>query len=345
MAFADDPIGFTRFWGEADKACLFLAGCKEWKGYREEGPNFLSHLPISMDGTCNGYQHLSAMGRDPIGGRATNLLPWHEPQDIYREVAELCSRRIQWDAENASGDDAEAARQLLGLMDRHLAKHATMTIPYGAKRRTIYRELLKTKTLKRCKDRKMCAWYLAKVLEECIPQVAVEAGKIMNWLREVARIIAKANRGIVWTAPTGFPVIHEIREPKTVRIVTADLTFTVYEWDETREIDVRKQMDGIVAHLVHSLDAAHMMRVVNRLHALGLRHFAMVHDSFGVHAADVDLLHRVIREEFVRIYSEPVLQNFLNEQKAAHPDLEFPEPPQLGDLDIRQVLDSPYFFA
>ena len=68
-----------------------------------------------------------------------------------------------------------------------------------------------------------------------------------------------------------------------------------------------------------------MMLPVSRLYAEGIRHFAMVHDSFGVHAGDIDLLHRVLREEFVRIY--------------------LPEPPPAGDLDIRQVIESPYFFA
>jgi DNA-directed RNA polymerase, mitochondrial len=108
---------------------------------------------------------------------------------------------------------------------------------------------------------------------------------------------------------------------------------------------VRKQVDGIVAHLVHSMDAAHMMRTVHRLYAEGIRHFAMVHDSYGVHGCDVELLHRVLREEFVRIYSEPVLQNFLEQQRKAHPGIVLPDPPKTGDLDIRQVLESPYFFA
>jgi hypothetical protein len=44
-----------------------------------------------------------------------------------------------------------------------------------------------------CADPKECAWYLAKVLDECIPEVTVEAGKIMNLLRHAARAIAKAN--------------------------------------------------------------------------------------------------------------------------------------------------------
>src|SRR5205085_10568820 len=70
-------------------------------------------------------------------------------------------------------------------------------------------------------------------------------------------------------------------------------------------------------HLVHSLDAAHMMLTVNRLHSCGLRHFAMVHDSFGVHAGDVDLLSRVLREECVGMYSEPVIMNVLKERLQA----------------------------
>ena len=60
---------------------------------------------------------------------------------------------------------------------------------------------------------------------------------------------------------------------------------------------------------------------------------------------DIDALNRVLREEFVRIYSEPVLPNFLREQMKAHPDAALPALPPPGDLDIRQVISSPYFFA
>jgi DNA-directed RNA polymerase len=344
LDFAENPLRPHPFWDEADKPWCFLRACLEWKVYREQGPGFISHLPVSMDGTCNGYQHLSAMGRDPIGGRATNLLPFDEPQDIYQENADHAGRRIKRDAD-AGNSDADAAMQLVGQIDRSDVKHATMTTPYGVTRGTIYKQLLESTFVKYCKDPQKCAKYLARVLEETIPEVAVEAGKIMKLLREIARTLGKANRGMAWTTQTGFPVVHEMREPKAVRIRTAAHTFTVYQEDETRKIDARKQADGIVAHLVHSLDASHMMLTVNRLYAEGLRHFSMVHDSFGVHACDIDLLNRVIREEFVRIYSEPVLQNFLNEQRAANPDVDLPELPPPGNLDIRQVLSSQYFFA
>jgi DNA-directed RNA polymerase, mitochondrial len=309
-----------------------------------------------MDGTCNGYQHLSAMGRDPAGGSATNLVPADAPQDIYQKVADQANFRVQRDAETpggeararqgeASRDDQEQAKELLGKIDRSNAKHATMTTPYGVTRRTIYQQLVEVEPARSCKDPKKAARYLAKVLEESIAQVAVEAGNIMKWLRDLARVLAKANRGIAWTTPAGFQVVHEIREPKTVRIATSDCTFVIYQEDETRKIDSRKQADGIVAHLVHSFDAAHMMRTVNRLDSEGIHHVAIVHDSFGVHACHIDLLNRVLREEFLGIYSEPILPNFLKEQMKAHPDLDLPALPAAGDLDIRQVLSSPYFFA
>jgi len=220
-----------------------------------------------------------------------------------------------------------------------------MTIPYGATLHTIFTELCDEDAIKPLKNFEKCAMYLTKLEVECIPKVAVQAGRIMEWLREVAGIIAKAKRGMTWITPIGFVVIHENREPKDVRLATADHRIKVYRDDDKRKIDVRKQMDGIVAHLVHSMDASHMMRTINRLYAEGLRHFAMVHDGYGVHACDVDLLNRVLREEFVRIYSEPVLQNFLDQQRKAHPGLSLPDPPQRGNLDILQVLSSPYFFA
>lgn len=297
-----------------------------------------------MDGSCNGYQHLSALGRDEYGGSAVNLVPDDYPHDIYLEVADIIILKVQVDARYRKGDDGEAARQLLGKIDRDLVKIPTMTLPYGVTLGRIYEQLLGTKVIQSCKDPEICARYLARILVDSIPEVAVEAGRIMKWLRSIARTLAKAGLGMAWTSPAGFPVVHEVHETKEVRLATADGRITLHKEDQKRPIDWRKQVDGVVAHLVHSLDAAHMMLTVNRLNSLGLRHFAMVHDSYGVHAADVDLLNRVLREEFVGMYSELVMANFFMEVLKSS-RLALPSLPQPGTLDIRQVLDSPYFFA
>src|SRR5438477_1252396 len=134
LGFANNPLGVHPIRDKADKPWLFFAACHEWKRYKEEGAGFRSHLPISMDGSCNGYQHLSALARDPYGGLATNLVPDDEPHDIYLEVAELVSIRVQVDAQYREGDEREAARQLVGRIDRSVVKPATMTTPYGVTR-------------------------------------------------------------------------------------------------------------------------------------------------------------------------------------------------------------------
>jgi DNA-directed RNA polymerase len=102
----------------------------------------------------------------------------YDPEDIYEWVSDLVCGRMQKDAAG-NGPNAEAARQLLAIMDRELAKNATMTTPYGVTLRTVYEKLCDKKEIKALKDPEKCAMYLAKLLVECIPEVAVEAGRIM----------------------------------------------------------------------------------------------------------------------------------------------------------------------
>jgi DNA-directed RNA polymerase len=69
-----------------------------------------------------------------------------------------------------------------------------------------------------------------------------------------------------------------------------------------------------------------------------------VHDSFWTHACDVDKLNIILREKFVELYSQPILENLLESFEQSFPHLDFPPLPERGDLDLKVVLDSPYFF-
>lgn len=40
-----------------------------------------------------------------------------------------------------------------------------------------------------------------------------------------------------------------------------------------------------------------------------LNMFAGVHDSFWTHACDVDQMNQILRENFVELYSKPILEN------------------------------------
>lgn len=59
----------------------------------------MSHLPVHMDGSCNGLQHYAAMGGDELGAALVNLSPSERPQDVYSGVASLVAQRVAIDAE------------------------------------------------------------------------------------------------------------------------------------------------------------------------------------------------------------------------------------------------------
>lgn len=103
----------------------------------DEDYTTLASLPIGMDGTCNGLQHLSAMFLDETGSRYTNLLPcdpMHEPPfDIYNVVAKRFVEILTAVGMGTSVGSASARRLLhSAVIDRKTVKRAVMTLPYGA---------------------------------------------------------------------------------------------------------------------------------------------------------------------------------------------------------------------
>ena len=66
-----------------------------------QGPeNFISHIPVHQDGSCNGLQHYAALGRDEYGGTYVNVVPGEAPQDVYSEIATLVEEKRAADHAN-----------------------------------------------------------------------------------------------------------------------------------------------------------------------------------------------------------------------------------------------------
>jgi DNA-directed RNA polymerase len=348
---AKNPLACT-WWRkkEVDKPWCFLAACFEWEEYSRKGKDFKSHLPVSMDGTCNGLQHLSAMGRDEDGGRATNLLDLEKPADIYQEVADRLYSIVEADCQNGvvrAVDWWNNGKQFLkhGKIDRKLAKHATMTTPYGVTRDGIAEQLRVDGFTEGLDMPWNGSLYLARKLEEAISNVVKKAEGIMLWLKnEVAEKLGRKNQGCSWITPTGFPVVQEYRKPRQVRARIKKHRYTIYRENPKGRVRVGKQKKTIVANFVHSMDAAHMMLTVNESYKKGLLSFAMIHDSFGVHACHIPELNTLLREQFVQMYQEPVLEYFFT-RTCSVTGVKLEEPPPLGDLHVEKVLQSKYFFC
>ncbi|KAH6659879.1 DNA-directed RNA polymerase [Truncatella angustata] len=122
---------------------------------------------------------------------------------------------------------------------------------------------------------------------------------------------------IVWTTPLRLPVVQPYRKGNTRTITTAlqDLNLVIPERSDP--VNRRKQLQAFPPNFIHSLDATHMLLSALESDEKGLT-FAAVHDSFWTHAADVDVMNGVLRDSFIRIHSEDVVQRLAAEFEARY---------------------------
>lgn len=125
--YAADPLTHMG-WADTKSPYLFLAFCFAWADYLQHGAEAICHLPVHVDGVCNGLQHIAALTGDPKLAAATNLQPG-APQDIYLHVKQLALAQL---TQNAAKDPYAAFALEHKLVDRDLAKAVVMIIPYGA---------------------------------------------------------------------------------------------------------------------------------------------------------------------------------------------------------------------
>lgn len=59
----------------------------------------------------------------------------------------------------------------------------------------------------------------------------------------------------------------------------------------------------------------------------------------------MDRLNVLLRDQFVRLHSEPLLEDLRNSFMRRYPEAEFPPIPERGEFNLERVKDSVYFFA
>jgi DNA-directed RNA polymerase len=158
-------------------------------------------------------------------------------------------------------------------------------------------------------------------------------------------------RFLSWTVPiTNFPVVQNYTVgivkkvwvqygPPKGKLLTTNYYKNTYQLnicyiEET--IPARhKQSQGAAPNAIHSLDAAHLMLIVDRCKC----DVTTVHDSFGCLLSDMDELFRVTRETFVELYKEDPLLSLMKDIDGDLTNVE------IGALDINLVLQSEYCFS
>ena len=338
------------WWQTADAPWQALATCFEIVRAIDSGnpETYACALPVHQDGSCNGLQHYAALGRDELGGSRVNLLPADKPQDVYTHVLNQVKVLMREDVERGH----PMAEELLKHVSRKVVKQTVMTSVYG-----VTFVGAREQIAKQLKDLKGVEWpepaessiyqasvYLAKLTLGSLSTVFVGAKSIMTWLGECAHLMATQHQPVSWVTPMGLPVTQPYRKASAfqVRTLMQNLTFT--DNNDALPVSSQRQRAAFPPNFVHSLDATHMMLTALECERKGLV-FSSVHDSFWTHACDVPIMNECLRDQFIALYSQPVLEELHQSFVTRFPHVNFPPVPNRGTLDLERIRESQYFFS
>ncbi|CAM6076268.1 unnamed protein product [Sphagnum tenellum] len=348
---AERPLSGLRWWLLAEDPFQCLAACMDIRDAILSGDpsTYVSFLPVHQDGSCNGLQHYAALGRDWDGAQSVNLTTGDQPADVYAGIAERVRLIMEKDVlkNPLTNRNAASAQLLNGQIDRKLVKQTVMTSVYGVTfvgaQIQILSRLKERGLLADSIDMYRAAAYAAKVTLDALGEMFKEARCIMVWLGDCAKIIASAGHTVKWTTPLGLPVVQPYRKDTRQLVKTSLQVLALRSSDENQPVLVSRQRTAFPPNFVHSLDSSHMMMTAITCKKVGLT-FAGVHDSYWTHAGDVEQMNVMLRENFVELYEQPILENLLKGFQEQFPGLAFPDIPKRGDFDLKEVLKAPYFF-
>jgi DNA-directed RNA polymerase len=326
IRIATDPEGTISEWSRVEEPWCFIAAALEYHQCVITKTKKTSGLPVSVDATCSGLQHLSALALDRTAAEMVNVVPTDKPSDGYRIVAEKAKEILP--------------EHLRDHITRKVTKRTVMTTPYGVtlnSARDYIRQELKGIELEKGELQVI----VKSIYQYGVRQVFNGPCRSMEFIQKVAGDrIKEGATSIEWVTPSGFPVHQEYRRNETERINTKLLgdrvqTWLLKEWED-RQIDLSKAKTAASPNLIHSLDAALLHLVFAEWDAP----FTVIHDCVLGRSCDMDDMGAAIRDKFVEIYSQPVLKDW-----ATQLGVDFDESVMLNTLDINDVQKSAYFFC
>nr|AAD31445.1 RNA polymerase [Neurospora intermedia] len=313
-------------WREADEPLLFLACALELKGYKED-PNFISHLPILMDATCNGLQHLSAMVNDFVLAEKVNLLKSTEndnPRDLYSEVIPHIKQEILEASKSYEHTNLERIN-----VERCLVKRGLMTITYGATERGIYDQIV-SKFFQKDEWNKTAGLHFVCIDSDIAPKDVVFTQKnillwskiiynslfkihpnlntLMVYFNSIVKVLCELDLPVNWVTPYGLVIqqkYNKFTKYNETTYVASKRYKLVLRKADTTSISKQKQIQAFIPNFVHSMDGSNIVLLIKTIRDEGRKiNFASIHDCFATHANDTAWLSWYVKQSFIRIYSD-----------------------------------------
>lgn len=340
LDFINDPLHVPA--PENDTAfTLLAAGLALQEALELPNPeDYVCHVPCAQDATCSGLQHFSAMFRDPVGAKYTNLIDTglDEKEDIYRGVAQVAAPMIPEFESDIIVLDWWKDRSIT----RSAAKRPVMTYVYGSTLQSTMEYV--SEDLKKQGEVGLDGYSIhrlavpvAKALRYGVEQTVPAAAAGMHYLKGLVRASSEPLR---WISPVGIPVLNwgEKHEVKQQAIRSMGVS-SILMRKRTGLYDKATAANGISPNFVHSLDSAHLCMTINDFDG----QIVPIHDSFATHMCDVDDMHYSLRSTFIKMYQQNIL-GLLDEIVVYDEDAK-PEKPKFGNLDLTHIKHSRFMFC
>ena len=344
---AENPISTQKYWMSAEKPWVFLSLCFEIGGIIGSaltGEPYYSSMPISIDGVNNGTQHLAAMSLDEKAGKLVGLMPMQMPKDFYLVMGK---KILELNQKTQIGNKMQHIP--MKLIRKGISKRGSMTRAYDAGARKIGEIIYQD-----CYDAGITSTYnitrsdskaLGKDLVEAYDSICHGPVEIKKYLQALVEHKLKDMnmKDISWNTPSGFPVLTQkwVARKKVYQGYIQTKKISHVYLDVTDKPALAEHLSAIGANWVHSYDASHMSLVINKL---DLPSFGAIHDSFSVHACDVEQLIQTTKSEFIKMYAKDIFAK-MREEIIWNDESFNKNIPSVGNLILEDIYGSDFFFC
>ncbi len=320
---------------KAENKTCFVSFCFEYKRFVEYMSNhesnvFYSYLPIQLDATCNGYQHLSLLTREKNLFDVLNLASSthdDDPDDFYTYILNLTIVFMEHEKNTLSAIENKSNAQLKQIQsyikllkvvfDRSMVKKTIMTKSYNASIPTQVSQLImnldekfegKTKYYI-YKDNQDVRFIrddivvFVMAIKSVIAKQSPRITELSKYIDAIVSICTGLNIPVPWNLPSGAEIMesYEVGKSKPIKaffFVNTRYTFKSYQRDL---YDLTQQKRATMPNLIHSLDATTIAILYSNFKNVGPLY--TVHDCFGVTANNVPRLILKLKLVYIQLYS------------------------------------------
>lgn len=364
------------FIASAESPYLFLAFSLALKNLQKD-PKAIIKLPVFLDATCSGIQHLAALLADFNLGNNVNLVPSEKINDIYSTLLNPVNNAINKEGkentEYSSLSEIKLTRKnikrpimtkvynvsIIGIKDQLISDFKKVKI--GVKTNRYEAPGKNGPVLVNNKEIFKIATIINNTIFDQFPSLKI----IYDYFIEIVRIMLVLGIPLVWFTPSGLGITQSYSQSKihkvSINIRGKSKKMVLRDW--TDKVDKNKQVNAIIPNIIHSLDASHLINLINSAINNKFTPILTIHDCFGTHPNLMDKLSYEVKKEFILLYSNPnFLQLFHNRVIQSIKDNNFetrekdnsiyviikrkvkklPDCPKIGKLELENIINSKY---